>query len=60
MPELPREPLHVPLAGSLDVLYRNFERVEIERGDGIEADIEDYQSPFKEGIDGVGWVEKVR
>lgn len=44
------KPLHVPLAGSLDVLYQNLKRVKIEGSDGIESHVKEDQGPFEEGV----------
>ncbi|KAH9822846.1 hypothetical protein Tdes44962_MAKER04679 [Teratosphaeria destructans] len=49
-----RKPRHIPPAQALDILDDQFERAEVESGDGVEGDVEKDQRPLEEGIDCVG------
>jgi hypothetical protein len=51
---LSRKPLHVPLAHALDILDNQLERIKVQRGDGVEGDVQNNQRPLEEGVDGVG------
>ena len=51
--QLFRKPTDVPLAESLDIFDLNLEAAKIVRGDCVEGDIEEYERPLEEGVDGV-------
>lgn len=51
-----RKPLHIPSASSLNISDNKLEAFEIEGGDGIETNIKQDHSPFKEGIYGIRWL----
>jgi hypothetical protein len=52
-PELSREPLHVPLAGSLNILHHHLKGIEVVGSNGVEAHIEEDEGPFEERVDRV-------
>lgn len=47
--------MDVPLARALDILDNHFEGVEVQSRHRVEADVEEDQGPFEEGVDCVGW-----
>lgn len=55
VPQLSREPLHVPLARSLNIPHHDLECVEVKGRDGVETDIEEDQGPFEEGVRRIGF-----
>lgn len=48
--------MHIPSASSLNITDNKLEAFEIEGGDGVETNIEQNHSPFKEGIYGIRWL----
>lgn len=48
-----REPVHVPSAGAFNVANDELKRVEIQSRDSVKSHIEQYQSPFEEGVGGI-------
>lgn len=49
------KPLHIPSASSLNITDNKLKAFEIEGGDGIETNIKQNHSPFKEGVYGIRW-----
>ena len=52
--QLLRKPLHVPSSETLHIFHYYFKAIEIQRGNGVEGDIKEYEGPFEEGVDRVG------
>ena len=53
--QLLRKPVHVPSGETFDIFYYQLEATEVYCSDGVEADIEEDEGPFEEGVYGVGW-----
>lgn len=48
-----RKPVNVPSARSLDIFYDQLKACKVQSGNGVKGDIEKYEGPFEEGVDGV-------
>lgn len=47
------QPVDIPFAGSLGILDDQLEAVEVKCSNGVKCDVQEDESPFEEGVDGV-------
>lgn len=49
------KPIHIPFAGTLDISNNEFETVKVKCSDSIKSNIEEDESPFEKGVDGISY-----
>lgn len=59
-PDLPREPLYVPLAQTFDIFNHDLESIEVESSDSIEGNIKQNQRPFEERVGGICYEQSAK